>query len=124
MSTYIVIQSHHSNYPHPITFQKGEGLLVGERYDGPEDWSDWYFCTNQSGVRGWVPAQVFVRNEWQPEQGIALEDYTAYELDAMTGEIVTALRQRNGWIWCVRQADQAEGWLPLDHLQLVENSES
>ncbi|WP_411349895.1 SH3 domain-containing protein [Paenibacillus sp. WLX2291] len=122
MNTYIVVKSHCSNYPNPITFQKGEGLVVGERYDGPEEWPDWYFCTNSDGISGWVPGQVFVRSEQQPAQGISLEDYTALEMNVLPGEIVISQRERNGWVWCMRQSDGAEGWLPLDHLQLVEDA--
>ncbi len=35
---YHVIQDHTSEYPEPITFEKGAPLTVGEKYEGPEGW--------------------------------------------------------------------------------------
>ncbi|KRW75826.1 SH3 domain-containing protein, partial [Pseudomonas citronellolis] len=74
---YEVVVAHRSEYPEPITFARGALLKVGERYEGPEGWDDWYFCA-AAGREGWVPAQVFERVG--EGVGRALEDYTAREM--------------------------------------------
>lgn len=33
---YIVTTTHRSEFPHPITLLRGQALVVGERYEGPE----------------------------------------------------------------------------------------
>lgn len=81
---YEVIQRHRSEYPTPITFAKGAPLFVGERYEGSQGWEDWYFCSTPGQREGWVPAQVF--NMTAPGAAVAMEDYTARELDVEVGE--------------------------------------
>ena len=113
-ASYKVIEDHVSEYPEPICFPAGTLLTVGEKYDGPEDWNDWFFChaTGQDG--GWVPAQII--ELLGPETGIALEDYTARELDVKQGDIVLGSRIMNGWVWCEDPIRSESGWVPLDHL--------
>ena len=55
---YLVIKDHTSEYPEPITFAKGASLLVGEKYEGPEDWDNWLFCETPEQKGGWVPSQI------------------------------------------------------------------
>lgn len=50
-------------------------------------------------------------------EGIVLEDYTAKELDVNEGESLTGLKELNGWTWCVRTLDSAEGWVPNENLK-------
>lgn len=52
---YLVIQDHTSEYPEPITFEKGAPLTVGEKYEGPEGWDNWFFCESPGRKGGWVP---------------------------------------------------------------------
>ncbi|MFD1888121.1 SH3 domain-containing protein [Paenibacillus wenxiniae] len=121
MKSYIVVQAHSSNYPNPIHLRQGERIQIGHKYEGPEQWNDWYFCKNEAGIAGWVPRQVFTRDAPNDAEGVVIEEYNAFEMDAVPGDRVTALRELNGWIWCRREADDTQGWLPLDHLQLLLN---
>ncbi|MEH6979466.1 SH3 domain-containing protein, partial [Bacillus pseudomycoides] len=41
---YVVIQSHASNYPEPISLEKGDQVRVGNVYSGPENWNNWVYC--------------------------------------------------------------------------------
>ncbi|MCO8162206.1 SH3 domain-containing protein [Pseudomonas sp. 21LCFQ010] len=112
---YLVIKTHRSEYPDPITFERGESLSVGERYEGPEGWDDWFFCTNARQVGGWVPGQLI---QWVDDTtALALEDYSAHELDVEQGESLTGLRQLNAWVWCVRRSTLEQGWVPLLNLR-------
>ncbi|WP_087025543.1 SH3 domain-containing protein [Thaumasiovibrio subtropicus] len=63
VSIYIAIANHRSEYPDPICFSAGEKLHVGERYEGEEDWDNWFFCRSESGKSGWVPIQIFEQDE-------------------------------------------------------------
>lgn len=109
---YMVIESHRSEFPEPITFTRDTPLVVGERYEGDEGWDHWYYCETAGQQGGWVPAQVIGMTA--PGQGVALEDYTAREMDAQVGEELEGTRQLNGWVWCEKLG--CSGWVPLRNL--------
>lgn len=111
---YVVTRAHTSEYPDPITFERGAPLTVGERYEGPEGWDDWYFCETPGQQGGWVPAQVIERID--DTTGRAREDYTARELDVVEGETLRSTRTLNGWAWCTRTTTSESGWVPLANL--------
>ncbi|PCE34009.1 SH3 domain-containing protein [Burkholderia ubonensis] len=112
---YVVTKPHRSEYPNPICVKKGDPFVIGEKYQGPEGWDDWFFCTTPGQAGGWVPLQVIDR---LPDgTGRALEDYTARELDVDTGEMLIGSRTLNGWVWCERLSRDEAGWVPLRNLQ-------
>lgn len=113
--TYLVVRSHQSEFPEPITLSKGAPLLVCERYQGPEGWDDWFLCRTPGQQAGWVPAQIIER--LAGDAGQALEDYTARELDVQVGEALAGTRSLNGWMWCERAAEGGSGWVPLANLK-------
>lgn len=106
-----VIEDHSSEYPEPITFTSGTVLTIGERYEGTEDWCDWYLCSVPGQSDGWVPAQVFAVGD----DGIAraIEDYSARELNVRRGEVLQGTRHLGGWVWCTRATESDWGWVPL-----------
>ncbi|WP_232428084.1 SH3 domain-containing protein [Burkholderia ubonensis] len=113
---YVVTKPHRSDYPNPITLNKGDPLVIGEKYQGPEGWDDWFFCTTPGQAGGWVPLQVIER---LPDgTGRALEDYTARELDVDAGEMLIGARTLNGWVWCERLSHDDAGWVPLRNLEV------
>ncbi|AZM95684.1 SH3 domain-containing protein [Vreelandella venusta] len=120
MSTkkYLVVSSHESEFPNPITFRKGDPLIVGEEYKGTEEWDNWFFCSSPGQEPGWVPGQVIERLEGS--EGRALDDYTARELNVLEGERLTGARVLNGWLWCEKSISKESGWVPLENLQEVE----
>ena len=108
----IAITAHRSEYLEPIYFSKGTLLNIGEKYQGSENWDNWYFCKVDDGLEGWVPAQII---EWiDKHQGYAKADYTAKELNVDQGDLLFGTEQLNGWIWCKRTADEQFGWVPLE----------
>lgn len=113
--SFKVIKDHTSEFPDPITFSKGDELSVGERYDGPEDWTDWYWCHTVDGAMGWVPLQVL--ELIGANRAVAREDYTARELSVQAGETVIGTTRVNGWIWCEHADRHVSGWVPVSHLQ-------
>lgn len=114
---YQVIQDHHSEYPEPIHFVKGTLLTLGERYEGPEGWEDWLFCTVPGHKGGWVPLQILDRVDGNSAR--AREDYTARELDVRMGERLIGSRHLNGWVWCENPGSHASGWVPLANLRAI-----
>nr|WP_278249026.1 SH3 domain-containing protein [Paenalcaligenes suwonensis] len=48
---------------------------------------------------------------------MALEDYTAQELNVRVGEIVAVLKHLNGWMWCKNLLTQQSGWVPTASLE-------
>lgn len=117
-----VIAAHHSEFPDPIAFSKGTPLTVGAKYAGPEGWDNWYFCTLPAHSGGWVPSQVIDRTSDTPSYGVALEDYTAQELNVRVGEVVAVLKRLNGWMWCKNLLTQQSGWVPAASLESLANS--
>ena len=114
---YLVTQNHTSEYSEPITFTKGAPLVVGEQYDGSEDWTDWFFCSTPGQESGWVPAQIIERINDNAAR--ALEDYTARELNTQEGDLLLGSRVLNGWVWCDNPASSESGWVPLSTLREI-----
>lgn len=142
---YEVIRQHRSNYPNPITLARDQVVILGERYDGPENWDNWVFCRTLDGGRsGWVPEQLIdtgaaasaeegtgpgaavdAGDGAGPSRGRMLADYTARELNVDPGDRVAGLRELNGWVWCERvggakagsKAVAEAGWIPKDNLK-------
>lgn len=112
---YVVIETHRSEYPAPITFARGAMLEVGQRYEGDEHWEDWYLCSCTGQAPGWVPGQLIER--LGVAQGRALEPYSAHELDVDPGQQVEGLRALNGWLWCRVAGKDELGWVPLAKLR-------
>jgi len=118
MTRLIVAAPHRSEYPNPITFEAGTHLTVGERFEGDPGWKDWFLCSATGQEAGWVPLQVleFIRKD----AAVALESYTARELEVDVGEVLESSRVLNGWAWCVRVSDNASGWVPLNKIRTLE----
>lgn len=112
---YLVVQAHTSEFPNPMLVRKGDRVAVGERYDGPEGWPDWYLCTPADQQAGFVPAQFLDRHA--DGSATMLEDFTNKELDVAQGEILRGERELNGWVWVVRLVDGETGWVPLENLR-------
>ena len=107
---YLVIQGHTSEYPEPLTFEKGAPLTVGEKYEGPEGWDNWFFCQSPGQKGGWVPAQII--ENVNVKNSRALEDYTAKELNVQEGDLLLGSRTLNGWVWCEKPGSLESGWVP------------
>ncbi len=116
---YIVVARHRSEFPRPICFAKGRLIVIGQKYEGPEGWDNWYLCRTPDGLEGWVPGQLI--EQIRPGKGKALEDYTALELNVDAGDVLTGTRTLNAWVWCHRSSDAGSGWVPLKNLQEIGN---
>lgn len=117
---YLVVQAHISEFPEPMLVRKGDRVAVGERYDGPEGWPDWYLCTPTDQQAGFVPAQFLDRHA--DGSATMLEDFTNKELDVAQGEILRGERELNGWVWVVRLIGEEAGWVPLENLRLCDHT--
>ncbi|MFN3880491.1 MAG: SH3 domain-containing protein [Nitrincola lacisaponensis] len=114
---YVVIIPHESEFPEPITFKKGDPLLVGEEYKGSEGWDNWILCTTPGQKPGWVPGQIIER--FGNLHGKALDDYTAKELNVLEGDLLLCSKSLNGWLWCEKLTSAESGWVPLGNLKEV-----
>lgn len=116
MICYIVLKPHISEFPNPLSLEKGEALIIGEKYEGSEGWDDWCFCKTAKHTGGWVPAQII--RHIDANKGEALQTYTAKELNVNKDEEITGGIILNGWTWCCNSSGD-EGWVPLDNLTAV-----
>lgn len=112
---YVVTLPHVSEFPEPMAVKKGDRVAVGELYDGPEGWPDWYLCSVPGQEAGFVPEQIIDRHA--DGFGTMLEDFTNRELNVVEGEVLYGERQLNGWLWATRVSDGASGWVPLDNIR-------
>lgn len=113
--SWIVARSHVSEFPRPMTVKRGDQVSVGELYEGPEGWPDWYLCCAPGQEPGFVPEQILDRHG--DGSATMLEDFTNRELNVVEGETLHGERQLNGWLWATRISDCATGWVPLDNLR-------
>lgn len=115
---FIVVRPHVSEFPEPMSLKKGDRVSVGELYDGPEGWSDWYLCSTPSQETGFVPEQILDRHG--DGSGTMLEDFTNRELNVVEGDLLHGERQLNGWLWATRISSDATGWVPLDNIRALD----
>ncbi|KAF1015556.1 MAG: hypothetical protein GAK31_01031 [Stenotrophomonas maltophilia] len=114
---YEVVAGHRSEFPQPITLARGQALVVGERYEGPEGWEDWLLCEAEGQQPGFVPAPVIGRDA--QGQAFAREAYCARELDVDAGQRLRGERTLNGWLWCTPVEGGAAGWVPMEKVRLL-----
>lgn len=115
-NVYIVTKQHTSNYPNPIKLCEGQYVIVGEKYNGNENWDNWIYCyTIDKRLEGWVPEQIV---KIQDKQGLILEDYSAKELDIKVGEQLIKHKELNGWFWVERISTLEEGWVPMENVKV------
>jgi len=99
----------------PLTVRKGDSVGIGHRH---ETWNDYAWCTDRSGSSGWVPLSVLDSREGH---GLALEDYSAQQLDVEAGDRVRLMWKAAGWWWCENR-DGDRGWLPIEIVEPEQDS--
>ena len=103
---YIITAQHKSSYPDPIQFSPGGRLVLGKQDD---EYPGWIWVTTPSGNQGWAPESI-IRCESETG-GVALEEYTARELNTVVGERLRCTRELAGWLW-VENDKGRWGWIP------------
>jgi len=106
MTKYLVQTAHHSNYPNPIHFRRGEPLRLGKRDD---EYPGWVWTTTTDGNQGWAP--LVLMDLVDDHSAIAQRDYNARELETEPGDRVEVIEQLNDWSWVIPQ-DGEPGWVP------------
>ena len=114
--TYEVTKKHQTNYPDPLTLEKGEQVIIDHEYDDENEWNNWVYCFKiDKSQEGWVPEHLIDRKF---NHGIVRDSYTAKELSVDIGERLEGIKEMNGWIWVRRLSDDEEGWVPLKNLEI------
>jgi len=114
MTKYRAVKKYDRAPFNPIVITRGEVLTVLEKSDPEGDWAGWVLCRG-TDKEGWVPGQIL---KISGAEAAAAEDYSTRELNLEQGDILTALKELNGWIWCFKERDtDSPGWAPLNHLQ-------
>lgn len=105
-----LLKSCTAQYPDPIVLRKGDPVSLGKR---DTDFPGWIWATSSiDGKSGWVPEQFLATENGETR---SLSDYSARELSAEEGEIVSVVEELLGWA-LVETQDGALGWLPVSHL--------
>ena len=103
----IVVEEHKSNDPNPISFKKGDRLILGKK---DTEFQNWIWVTTKDGNKGWAPEQYLqIEDE---HRAVATKDYTATELDTGLGDELVLHYELNDWGW-VEKKDGSCGWVPM-----------
>lgn len=114
---YIVIEDYENGNDDPIELKTGESVQLGEKSNDNGPWKNWIFCTShKTGKSGWTPVQIL---QMEGQVGIAVADYIATEMTVSIGDMLVGGAVLNGWVWCIRKADIASGWVPQECLSLT-----
>lgn len=100
-----VITSHQTNYPNPISFKVGDSLKIGIR---DSEYKGWIRVTTSSGNEGWTPEEYI---NLQVNPPLAINNYSATELNTTVGEILELIHILNEWAW-VKNSNGDLGWVP------------
>jgi uncharacterized protein YgiM (DUF1202 family) len=108
----VVVRDYAKQYEDPIRVRAGAEVRV-ERED--DEYPGWWWCTGPDGRSGWMPDELLRRRGDVAE---VVEDYSACELSARSGEAVRVEQVRRDWAR-VRNEQGDEGWIPLDCVRLA-----
>jgi hypothetical protein len=119
MKTARVIKAHLSDNLIPLIIKLGE-VLEGEKRE--TEWEGWLWCKTSVGIFGWVP-EAYLKALSEERKYIATRDYNARELSIDINHDVTILDEESSWAW-VESAQGEKGWIPLENLEIVTESDS
>lgn len=114
---WIAISAHKSNYPNPIHFQAGDLVEVGIKDD---EFPGWIWVTTLDGNQGWAPIQ-YLQIDVSGKRAVAIQSYSAQELETSIDEVVKLHWELNGWGW-VENEDDFFGWVPMKNIQPIDNN--
>lgn len=104
-----VIKAYESEYTEPLVMSKGSEVTIMKR---ESEWPGWIWCQTKAGDRRWVAKAYLIIDG---NRGILNRDYEATELTAQIGDMVKAIFEEAGWVWCESKTDN-RGWLPVSNL--------
>lgn len=106
---YRVIEPYESPFSDPLEVDAGTKLQFERR---ETEWEGWLWCTAPSGKTCWAPESWLTL-----EEGACTlkRDYSARELSAEVGELITADFIESDWVYGSTAAGE-QGWIPLNHL--------
>ena len=109
--TRLVQMPHQASYADPVVLRRGEAVHTDDRED-IWDGFRWLWVIAADGRQGWLPDDLLT-----PSGAglVAKTDYSAVELTCQAYEVLQGFHATHGWIWC-RNAQGAEGWVPLRNL--------
>jgi len=109
----VLARSYCAQYSDPIVMRAGDVVAIGER---DAQYAGWIWCRHPDGRSGWVHESLL---SIEGDQGRARRDYSARELTADVDEVVELGEELGGWVQATN-ARRESGWLPADHLRVVE----
>ncbi|MBK8552202.1 MAG: hypothetical protein IPL53_14535 [Ignavibacteria bacterium] len=110
-----VINSYTTKYIKPIVLSKGDIVKLGKE-EKQEKWLGWIWAESDNNS-GWIPKQI-VKSE-DGITGIITENYTAKELNANADDILSNIRELNGWLWVKNIRSGEEGWIPKENVERI-----
>ncbi len=81
-------------------------MLLGKR---DSEYPGWIWVTTACGDQGWAP-EVYIAAD-SSNEGVALEPYTAKELNTVAGEPLFFHKELSDWLWVENVRGEC-GWIP------------
>ena len=119
MKKYTVIKDWATVYTDPLILKKDQKITIDNRkIEENPGWHGWVWCFTDDN-KGWVPVQLLKVYETSGDHSKAVltEDYSARELDAVKGNVVTGDKILNGWLWGKKENSEDQGWIPIENLK-------
>jgi putative acetyltransferase len=110
---YRCTSAYQAKYADPIRFESGELITLGGR---DTEFPEFLWATDANGREGWVHQSKFLVTS--EKTAVTTAPYTAIELSARAGELVSAEEALGDWSYCIN-AEGAKGWLPNHLLERV-----
>ena len=114
---YRVTEEYISPYPHPIIFQKGDSVKIGEEFTENPEWEKWIWCEGTNNRKAWVPKQYL---DVRGKKGTFKREYNAMELSVSVGDRLCVYESLNGFAFA-EKTDGVSGWVPLKNIKLEES---
>ncbi len=108
MTRVKVISDWKQSYDPALKVARGDELRVIK--EDKRKWAGWVWCTDSSGLSGWLPVQVFDALKIG-KPNTATKEFNTIELTVSKGEMLFVSNGLNDWSWC-RNEQGKEGWVP------------
>lgn len=107
MSQWIASSDYQVIEREPLVYRSGERVRVEQ---GDRTWPGWVWVVNGRGRGGYVPQTVLPLGVVPGQDCELLAEFDGRDLCLRKGDILTSLREQDGWHWCRNQAGE-EGWV-------------
>ncbi len=110
-----VIKNYVTKYNDPIILFEGDLVKLGEE-EKQMKWHGWIRASSENNS-GWIPKDIVDSKDGVT--GIITAEYSAKKLSVNAGEVLTLIKELNGWLWVKNTVSGEEGWIPKENAEVI-----